>query len=316
MLHERSVKKEGTMTTTYSWNNPITGNWEDVANWTPSGPPAKRATVVIDPANPDGTPFTVRYHSTNTIHGLTIGPLADLQDESTGSLTVIGGSNHGFISLDTDSSGILQFRGHFDNTGSEIVDFAPTPNALQFSGATIKGGSIVFEEIGNVNHAEVLAGLRTKLSRGYLLGNEAGLGIDAGAILALHHEKVGGSAVDQALLGFNSTNGKLAIYGDLRFFNGTIFGLANGGAGSNVIDVATLTFSPALLAESAYVQQDSSHGYLELSNYSQTTAQNIRISLLGQYVGAFNPPAGSAGFKIADDGHGGTLVSYVAPPST
>jgi hypothetical protein len=309
-------QKEATMTTTYFWNNPVSGSWawEDAANWTPSGPPANRAAVVI-PENPGGTPLTVGYHSTDIIHGLTIGAAVGLYDESAGSLTVIGGSNQGFISLATDSSGVLQFRGHIDNTGGEVDDSAQTPNALQFDGATIKGGSIVVVDTGNFNHAEVLAGLRTKLSGGYLLGYKAGLGIDAGATLALHHEKVGGSVPDQALLGFNSTSGTLAIYGDLRFFNGTVFGLANGGTGSNVIDVATLKFSPSLLAESAYVQQDSSHGYLGLSNYSQTTAQ-IRISLLGQYMNAFNPPAGSPGFKIADDGHGGTQVSYLAPPGT
>jgi hypothetical protein len=112
-----------------------------------------------------------------------------------------------------------------------------------------------------------------------------------------------GSAADTDVT-FTADAGLLRL-DDSSSFAGTVAGLSTDGG--NAIDLADISF--AGLNQKSFTENGAgTEGQLALGAGSSSAS----ITLLGNYISAFNPAPGNPGFVLADDGTSrhGTLVKY------
>jgi hypothetical protein len=277
---------------TYSWNTDSSGFWSDASNWSPSGPPTNGSTVVIDPSGTTG------FSAWDDISNLTVtlddaDPHADVQVGFGGSaeLVVKGGTNAG--ELEVRENGLLVLKHAINNTGGGIEADSGFGYNVELDGTTITGGALTLQ---SDTAMEVVKS--SKIVDAAIYGQETGIGITGGSTLTLDNTSVS----DESLVGFDSTGNTLVI-NNVPMFQGSIYGLAG-----NTIDLTAFSY-----ADLNRETLSSSGQFATLTLHASDGARSL--DLLGQYVASFNPPPGQAGFQISADAHGGTLITYVAPPA-
>jgi hypothetical protein len=277
----------------YSWTTTASGYWSVGGNWSPLGPPTFASTVVI---NPIGSPSINAWDdiASRTVTLDNQDPNADVQigfGAATSATLIVtkGSTNAGEIEV--RDNGNLVLRGTLNNAGGLIqADAGFASYNVELENSHITGGSIVEQSDAGI---EVLE--NSTIKGASISTNESDLGITGGSTLTLDDTSVDGTS----RVGFDSTGNTLVI-GVTSLFQGTIYGLAG-----NTIDLTHMAFANLTIG-------GESLGSNELTlDYGHNT---VNLGLVGNYVAAFNPPAGEPGFQISADATGGTLISYVASP--
>lgn len=217
-----------------------------------------------------------------------------------GHLDVLGGTATGI----TVSSGGIEFAGTFFNgsSGGTLIGSVVNSGGVlvtgvhgTVSGAVVSAGAYLFELAGTTRGVVLSGGVQ--LVGGGLPGvpppNPAPPAIAAGTIVSSggkEYVNSNGSAVGATV----------RAGGEIVFNGGSISGLAVSSGGA--IDLAQFAYSGAASLSFAENSQNTG-GVLTVSNGTGSFA----VTLLGQYA--------AAGFHMARDGGGGTVITYAPPTS-
>ncbi len=150
--------------TTYTWNNPLGGNWNLAGNWSPNGKPGSGDTVIV----PSGT-FTVTVSDAEAVGTLTMngasgtqtlnissGGTLSISSASTGSANAVGEVSGGTL----NGTGSLALAGPLDWT-SGTISLGVLFNGGGFSSTSLylNGGMLTNDGVLNwSNNAEMLDG--------------------------------------------------------------------------------------------------------------------------------------------------------------
>lgn len=133
----------------YVWTNPVSGNWNTAANWTPNGVPnsnADTATIAVA-----GT-YTVTVNGGFTVKTLTLGGASGTQTlalPSTRSLVL--NANTGTATMTVNASGV------FEQSGGDLVGTPPVPQVAMNGLWNWTGGNVTAGVAVTIGPAATLA---------------------------------------------------------------------------------------------------------------------------------------------------------------
>lgn len=170
--------------------------------------------------------------------------------------------------------------------------------------------------VANANSSVGLSILNSLVNNGTLFAYTGNLYVTS-LIGGTGKEEIGSGALvmasaTDAKVSFTEDAGLFQTWG--RAFNGTIAGLStDGGNAIDLVDVNyyDFTYNEPKLADLSFKENAAgTRGTLTLG----TVTNHVSITLIGDYVNAFNPAPGAAGFVLSYDGTdlSGTKIQYYA----